>query len=206
MAAPFRYARILNGLSFLISRRSAISRRMWAIARLSNSQAFDLDSVVEESRAAGRERLGDRRSCRRWTVAEETPTAARAADFRGSRAGCTRARDEILNGRRRHARREPLAVLPLGGDLPADFAPVTALQRRTHGDPDVADALEAIEGVAVALGVALGGFPVFCAPGARRAGERAHDSPPELAPVDVQAHPPYTVPAPPRGPHAPRPR
>src|SRR3989475_7997857 len=181
MSAPFRYARILNGLSFLISRRSAISRRMCAIARLSNSQAFDLDSVVEESRAAGRERLGDRRSCRRWTVAEETPTAARAADFRGSRAGCTRARDEILNGRRRHARRELLAVLPLGGDLPADFAPVTALQRRTHGDPDVADALEAIEGVAVPRRVGRGGFPVICGRAARRRRGNAPDSPLPLA-------------------------
>src|SRR3989442_6875758 len=145
MSAPFRYARILNGLSFLISRRSAISRRMWAIARLSNSQAFDLDSVVEESRAAGRERLGDRRSCRRWTVAEETPTAARAADFRGGRAGCTRARDENLHGRRRHDPREPLAVLPLGGDLPDHLAPVTALPRRTQHAPEIADALDPIE-------------------------------------------------------------
>src|SRR3989442_6738657 len=100
MSAPFRYARILNGLSFLISRRSAISRRMWAIARLSNSQAFDLDSVVEESRAAGRERLGDRRSCRRRTVAEETPTAARAADFRAGYSGVSRAPAGITPGSR----------------------------------------------------------------------------------------------------------
>src|SRR3989454_4766961 len=197
MAAPFRYARILNGLSFLIPRRSAIARRMWAIARLSNSQAFDLDSVVEESRAAGRERLGDRGSCREWTVAEETPTAARAADFRGSRAGCTRARDEILNGRRRHARREPLAVLPLGGDLPADFAPVTALQRRTHGDPDVADALEAIEGVAVALDVGLGGLPVIGAGGARRARGSEHELPPEPARGHGRGDPLGAVPPPP---------
>src|SRR2546428_1553706 len=115
MSAPFRYARILNGLSFLISRRSAISRRMWAIARLSNSQAFDLDSVVEESRAAGRERLGDRRSCRRRTVAEETPTAARAADFRGGRAGCPRPRGEVLHGRRRPPPREAPSALPPRG-------------------------------------------------------------------------------------------
>ena len=60
MSAPLRYARILNGLSFLISRRSAISRRMRAIARLSNPQAFRLDAVVEQARAAARERGGDR--------------------------------------------------------------------------------------------------------------------------------------------------
>ena len=53
MSAPLRYARILNGLSFLISRRSAISRRMRAIARLSKPQAFRLDAVVEHARAAG---------------------------------------------------------------------------------------------------------------------------------------------------------
>ena len=35
MSAPLRYARILKGLSLLISSRSAISRRIRAIARLS---------------------------------------------------------------------------------------------------------------------------------------------------------------------------
>ena len=62
MSAPLRYARILNGLSSLISSRSAISRRMRAIAALSKPQAFGLDAVVEQARAAGGERRGDRRA------------------------------------------------------------------------------------------------------------------------------------------------
>ena len=87
MSAPFRYARILNGLSFLISRRSAISRRMRAIARLSKPQSFGLDAVVEHARAAGGQRRGDRRARLRRTVAEETAAAACAADLGRRRAG-----------------------------------------------------------------------------------------------------------------------
>src|SRR5260370_40291869 len=87
MSAPFRYARILNGLSALISRRSAISRRMRAIAGLSNAQPFDLDVVIQQARAARAQREGDRRPCRRRAVTEETAPAARAADLRRGGAG-----------------------------------------------------------------------------------------------------------------------
>src|ERR1700730_3955118 len=75
MSAPFRYARILNGLSALISRRSAISRRMRATAWLSNPQPFDLDAVIQEARAARLQREGDRRPCRRRAVTEQTAAA-----------------------------------------------------------------------------------------------------------------------------------
>src|SRR6266852_5802609 len=107
MSAPLRYARILNGLSFLISRRSAISRRMRAIARLSKPEAFGLDMVVERPRAAGRERFG-----------------RRASGFR--------ARHQIVDRRRRDAGRQALAVFPLDANLPADFIPIAALERRAH--------------------------------------------------------------------------
>ena len=79
MSAPLRYARILKGLSFLISRRSAISRRIRAIARLSNPQPFHLDAVVEHARAAVGQRGGDRRPRLRRTVAEQAAPPPRAA-------------------------------------------------------------------------------------------------------------------------------
>src|SRR5437899_13057414 len=87
ISAPFRYARILNGLSLLISRRSAISRRIRAIAWLSNSKAFGLDAVVQEARAAVRQRRRDRRACRGRTVAEQTAAASSAADLGRGGAG-----------------------------------------------------------------------------------------------------------------------
>src|SRR5262249_42516148 len=84
MSAPLRYARILNGLSFLISRRSAISRRMRAIAWLSNEQPLRLDFVVENLRATRGERLGDRCTLGGRAEAEQTAAPTRAADLRGS--------------------------------------------------------------------------------------------------------------------------
>src|SRR4051794_27789773 len=110
MSAAFRYARILNGLSPLISSRSATSRRTRAIAWLSKPQTFGLDAVVEHARAAGRERLGDGRADTGRAVAEQAAAAAGAAHFRGRRARGFRAGNQIVDGRGRHAGREPLAV------------------------------------------------------------------------------------------------
>src|SRR2546423_8744041 len=169
MSAPFGYARIWKGLSSLISRGSAISRRIRAMAALSiavrmrvvpQPQAFGFDAVVEQPRTAGCKRVGDRLACVRWTVAEETAAASRAARFRAGRTGGARTRDQIVDGRRRHAGRQPLAVLPLGRNLPSDFLPVAALQRGTHRNRRVADPLEAVEHVTVAVGVPLGNLPV----------------------------------------------
>src|SRR5229473_8665071 len=100
MSAPLRYARILNGLSLLISRRSAISRRMRATPRLSKPQTFDLEPIVEDAGAASRERLGDR-GLRLWrAVTEEAPAAASAAHLRGG-GSCSRgAPHQIVDGRR----------------------------------------------------------------------------------------------------------
>src|SRR5437762_13174725 len=116
MSAPLRYARILKGLSFLISRRSAISRRILAIATLSNPQAFRLDLVLEQPRAPGRERRGDRALRVRRPVANQASAAARAADLGSRRAGRRGARDEIVDSGCRDARRQPLAVFPFPGD------------------------------------------------------------------------------------------
>src|SRR6185295_14360523 len=120
MSAPLRYARILNGLSVLISRRSAISRSIRAIARLSNPQAFHLDMVVEHSSASGGERRGHRRSRLRRAVTEETAAAARAADLGGRRARGGGAADQLVDRRSRNARRQPFAVVPFRGDLTPD--------------------------------------------------------------------------------------
>src|SRR4029077_9737852 len=124
MSALFRYARILNGLSSLISRRSAVSRRMRAIAWLSKPQAFSLDAVVQKTRAAGGERLGDRLSRARGAVTEQTAASSGAADFRPCGAGRGGASDEVLDGRSGDARGQPFPVVPFDGDLPADFVPI----------------------------------------------------------------------------------
>src|SRR5689334_3989011 len=140
MSAPLRYARILKGFSSLISSRSAISRRTRAMAALSNPEPFGFDAVVEQPRAAGGERLRNRR---------------------------LRARDQRVDRRRRDAGCEPLPVVPLDGNLPPDPIPVAALERRAHRRRGVADPLEAVEDVAIAVGVALGDLPVVRAGMAR---------------------------------------
>src|SRR5580765_6015713 len=128
MSAPLRYARILNGFSPLISRRSAVSRRTRAIAALSNPQTLGFDAIVEESGAAGRQRGGNGLPRARRAVAEEAAAAARAADLGRRRSRRLRSGDEVVDRRRCDAGREPLAVVPLGRDVPADFVPIAALQ------------------------------------------------------------------------------
>src|SRR5690242_6546305 len=164
MSAPFRYARILNGFSSLISRRSAISRRIRAMAALSiavrmrvvlQPQAVGFDVVVEQSRAAVHERGRDRVARFGRAVAEEAPAAAGAAHFRTDRARGAGARDQIFDRWRRHAGRKTLAVLPFVGDLIPDFIPVTPLERRAHRERRIANTLEAVEDVAVAVDVTL---------------------------------------------------
>src|SRR6476619_3361447 len=97
MSAPFRYARILNGLSFLISSRSAISRRIRATAWLSNPQALGFDVIGEESGPAAGESGADSFMCRRGTVAEEAAAAPGAAHFRCGRSGRVCAGDQIVD-------------------------------------------------------------------------------------------------------------
>ena len=111
--------------------------------------------------------------------------AARAADLGSGRPGRPGAGDELVNRRRRDARCEPLAVVPLGGDLPADFVPVRAVERRSHGHGRIADAFEAVEDVPVAVGVALGDFPVVRAGVPRCSGIHEHNPLFELTGIDV---------------------
>src|SRR5207302_8206501 len=117
ISAPLRYARILNGLSFLISRRSAISSRIRAIAALSKPQSFCLDPVFEEPRAACGKRGTNRRLRFRRPVREKAAAAAGTADLGCRRARGAGARDQVVYGGRRDAGCEPFPVLPFFGDL-----------------------------------------------------------------------------------------
>src|SRR5439155_2100702 len=187
ISAPERYARILNGLSFLISSRSAISPRMRAMARLSKPQAFRFDVILEQARTSRSQRRSDG-VARRWrAVAEEAAAAARSAHFGGGRAGGRRARDEIVDRGRGHAGREALAGVPLGRDLPADLVPVAALKRRTHCRRRIANPLETVEDVPIAVDMALGDLPVVRAriAGLTRIGE--HHAALELGRIDVES-------------------
>ena len=79
--------------------------------------------------------------------------------------------------------------VPLRGDLAADFVPVAAFERGPHGDGRVANALEAVEDVAVAIDVALGDLPVVRPGVARCAGVGEDDAACELAGIDVELDP-----------------
>src|SRR5262245_36408279 len=104
MSPALRYARILNGFSFLISRRSAISLRIRAIPALSKPQAFGFDAKVQDPRATAGERRGDRLVSRRRAIAEQTAATAGPTHLGGRGARSARTIDQILDERRRHAR------------------------------------------------------------------------------------------------------
>src|SRR5262245_60920329 len=129
MSAPLRYARILNGFSFLISSRSAISRRMRAIPALSNLQPLGVDVKLEDTGAARGERLLDGGSLVRRAVAEEASAAAGAADLGCGRSGSRRAGDEVVDGGGRDARCKTLAVVPLDRNEVPDLDPVGSFER-----------------------------------------------------------------------------
>src|SRR5262249_9224399 len=120
-------------------------------------------------------------------IAEQASTAAGAAHFRGRRTGRTGTLHEVVNRRRRHSWREALAVFPLDRDLAANVVPVAALERSAHRHSSVANPLETVEDVAVAVDVALGDLPVVGSRVARRAGVDEHDALLELAGVDVDS-------------------
>ena len=97
--------------------------------------------------------------------------------------------DQRVDFLRRHSGREALAVFPLRGDRAADPLPVAALERRAHLDDRVANPLEAIEDLAVAVEMTLGNVPVVGPGVARRAGIGEDDVLLELVRIDMQRHP-----------------
>src|SRR5512146_2034882 len=96
VSAAVRYARILKGFSFLISRRSAISARIRAIARLSTAvqtahrrsgdseriddEAARLDREIEHAGARFAHGLADVGDVGRVAEAKEAAAPAGAAD------------------------------------------------------------------------------------------------------------------------------
>src|SRR5580765_8214674 len=132
MSATLRYARILKGLSPLISRRSAISPRMWAMAALSNPKTFCLDVKVQHAGPALCQRGGNGGSSVRRPVAKQAAAAAGAAHLRRGCAGGPSATHEIVDLRRRDAGRQPFSVLPFGGNLAAHLIPVAPFEGVTH--------------------------------------------------------------------------
>src|SRR6187401_1246591 len=132
VSAADRYALILNALSPLISRRSAISPSTSDNARLSTPEPVAFEGVVEDARATSCQCVPDRIACGRRAVAKETPAAAGAADLRG---GCARSHgtcDQVVDGGRRHAWCKTLAVVPLLGDCTTHVVPVAGRQRGSH--------------------------------------------------------------------------
>src|SRR5215831_6737198 len=193
MSATLRYARILNGFSPLISRRSAISERMTAMAALSNPETFRLDVKVEDACTTLLQCRRDGRLTVGRSVAEQAPAAAGAADLRGGGARDARPAHEIVDFRRRDARREPFPVIPFGGDLTADFVPVAPLERVTHRHGRIANPFERIEDVAVAVQMSLDDFPVVRARVPRRTGIGEDEAGFEGASVHVETHPVNTA-------------
>src|SRR5262245_59193862 len=175
MSAAFRYARILNGFSSLISRRWAISRRMRAIAALSNLKPVRLDAVVEPARHAGPQSVRDCGAAFGRAVAEQAPTPAGPADLGRCGPCADGARNENVDCGSRHAGSEPLAIVPFDRDEAADLVPVTALDRGPQSSRSVSNALEAVEDVTIAVDVPFQDLPVVRAGVPRRAGVGEHD-------------------------------
>ena len=201
MSAALRYARILKGFSPFSSSRSAISSSVRATDLLSSGdgqrrrhsrvtcEPGRLDAEVEDARAAVGERLANGRH-----VARAAPgrTGSRRRPRRTpwppvAPAAMARAISESIAGGR-DARREALAVLPFGRQAGGGRVPVAAGERLAHRGGGVADPLEAIEDVLIAVDVPLGDLPVVGAGIARLAGVAEHDAPFELLRIDIERH------------------
>ena len=77
--------------------------------------------------------------------------------------------------------------------MPPDLLPVATLKRPAHRGGSVANPLEAVEDVAVAIDVALGDLPVVGAGVARRARVSEDDATFELVPIHVEADAPHAI-------------
>src|SRR5262245_56619947 len=159
VSAAVRYARILKAFSPLISSRSAISANTRAIWRLSTNQSVAFDGEVEKAGPSFHKCISHRVASIGRAEADETAPAAGAADLGACRARACGAGDEVVDHRSRHSRSETLPILPLLDDRAANPIPVAAAKGGPHGDGDVADALEAVEHMTVAVDVLLHDFP-----------------------------------------------
>ena len=171
VSAAERYARILKAFSPLISSRSAISRQHLRDRTVIHaSRPWRSMRVVEQARAAGRER---RRRSRRARRAGRSRTGSRRRRHRrpsrrSRRPPCARAISSSIAG----------VVTPGASRLRFSHSSAIArptpsqsprVERLAHRGGGVADALEAVEDVAVAVDVLLGDLPVVGARVARLA-------------------------------------
>ena len=79
-------------------------------------------------------------------------------------------------------------MFPLQRDLPADFIPVLPNQGVAHAGGDVANPLEMVEDVPVAVDVPLGHLPIIDSRLTGGARVRQYDSPLELGRIEVERH------------------
>ena len=190
-SAALRYARILNGFSFLISSRSPISASTRAMARLFKCVRRQRGGRRGSRAAALRSRSGSRGAARRWPASavrmagtasgspmqNRQPPPPAPQTLPPSAPAAPRRRQHGIDRRGRDAGREPLAVLPFVGHVTADRRPSRARSsaaRMSHGD--VADPAEAAWTCAVAVDVALGHFPVVDPGVARGVGVGEHEA------------------------------
>ena len=193
VSAALRYARILNGFSPLISRRSPISAKTRAMRQVfhdaSSSRHAGLDAASPPTRSGSR---GARRRPRRSRGGPRARARARSRQNRQPPPPAPQTlppyRAGIACGRQ-HARRSPAVVTP--GARPLRFSHSSATCRPTSGQSPRSSAsrmatamsrmrAEALLDFAVPVDVPLGDLPVVDARVARGAGVGEHEPPLEL--------------------------
>src|SRR5689334_20679369 len=157
-----------------------------AIWRLSTRETVPLDAEIEQARTALSQRLADGALPLGRSVTEQATAAAGTAYLGSGRARPPRPIDEAVNRRRRNARRQALASVPLGRDRRAHTVPVLLSECVTHRRRGVANALEAVEHVAVAVDMLLRNLPVVGAGIARLAGVAEHQPRLQFRNLDIQ--------------------
>src|SRR4030095_10499567 len=128
VSAAVRYARTLNAFSSLISSRSAICGSTCATCLLSTRESVALEREVEDAGASREEGALNRLARRGRSVAEQAAAAASTADLGRGRPLRGRTRDQIVDRRRRHARSQPLPIVPFLRNRPADSIPVALFE------------------------------------------------------------------------------
>src|SRR5262249_7906568 len=139
-----------------------------------------------------REGAGDALFPVRLDETEDAAAAARAADFARGRASFARALEERVDGRRRDAWRQTLAMRPLGRQVSGDARPVLLFERVAYADGRVANRVERRRDVRVAIDAPHHHVPVIDPGISRRAGVAEDEAALELGEVDRERRPRHT--------------
>ena len=140
-----------------------ILRRALSQPRIEQSplhEAVLIDAKLEETGSSTVQGLADGVATIRRPVAEQAPATACTAHLSCRRACAHRPRDQGVNRRRGHARRETFAVLPLFGDRLPDRVPIPRGHRVAHRHGGVSDSFKTVEDTTVAVDVFLHDVPV----------------------------------------------